>query len=587
MSNATPKTYERKWQSDIIVDLIKRYEFPYITMNPGASFRGLHDSLINYGGNTPPMLVCQHEEIAVQIAQGYAKASFGKPMVVILHNLVGLLHATMAIYYCFIDRAPVFIIGATGPMDEGKRRPHIDWTHTALVQGEAIRHYTKWDYQPYSIDGVPEAFARAYSTMMTEPHGPVYLCFDADMQEQPLTKEVPLPPVNSVAVPSRTMPDPAALEAIADRLVKSEFPVLLPQFVGRHEGGFDNMVSLAETIGGAVWDANSALNFPNRHPLCVSLDRSVYKEADLVLGLDIRNWEFQTRDFKVTERTVRDIAPPHCDWVEIGFAETGISKWSMDYTRMQPCSVRALGDTKLAIPELVRLLKHRLDGNGAVLEKIAKRKAAIAKRHDALFAKWDKDARENWDSSPLSVPRLALEIWDVIKDEDWVLTANTFKDWVRKLWNFDKPHRHPGQDLGTSTQIGISLGVALANRGKDRLVVDIQPDGDLMFDAGALWFAAKHKVPMLIVMYNNRAYYNDWDHQIHLARERGTDEKLAHIGMDIFGPEPDFAGLARSLGVWGEGPITKPEEVRPALLRAIAEVKQGRPALVDTITRHR
>jgi acetolactate synthase I/II/III large subunit len=163
----------------------------------------------------------------------------------------------------------------------------------------------------------------------------------------------------------------------------------------------------------------------------------------------------------------------------------------------------------------------------------------------------------------------------------------TLKNWVRKLWDFDKPYRHPGQDLGTGTQIGISLGVALANKGTGRLVVDIQPDGDLMFDAGALWFAAKHEVPILIVMYNNRAYYNDWEHQIRMARLRGTDEAKAHIGMDLYGPEPDFAGLARSMGVWAEGPIENPKDVKAALKRAIEQVKKGKPALVDTITQHR
>src|SRR5262252_2199875 len=220
------------WQSDVIVDLIKRYQFPYITMNPGASFRGLHDSLINYGGNAPPMLLCQHEEIAVQIAHGYAKAS-GKPMAVILHDLVGLLHATMAIYYAYIDRVPVFIIGATGPMHEGKRRPHIDWTHSALVQGNAVRDYVKWDYQPTAIDGVPESFARAYSIMTTEPQGPVYMCYDAALQETPLTTEIELPPANAAATPALMMPDAGALAAIADKLVAADNPVLLAEYAGR------------------------------------------------------------------------------------------------------------------------------------------------------------------------------------------------------------------------------------------------------------------------------------------------------------------------------------------------------------------
>src|SRR5262252_6418884 len=225
------KANYRGWQSDVIVDLIKRYGFAHITLNPGASFRGLHDSLVNYGGNEPPMMLCQHEEIAVQIAHGYAKAS-GKPMAVILHNLVGLLHAAMAIYYAHLDRVPIFIIGATGPMDEGRRRPHIDWTHTALVQGNAIRDYVKWDYQPTSIDGVPESFARAYSVMMTEPKGPVYMCYDAALQEEPLTRKVPLPPPGAAATPSPMMPDPAALQAIAERLLAAERPLLLAEYVG-------------------------------------------------------------------------------------------------------------------------------------------------------------------------------------------------------------------------------------------------------------------------------------------------------------------------------------------------------------------
>jgi acetolactate synthase-1/2/3 large subunit len=180
-----------------------------------------------------------------------------------------------------------------------------------------------------------------------------------------------------------------------------------------------------------------------------------------------------------------------------------------------------------------------------------------------------------------------MEVWDLIRHEDWVLSANTLKGWVRRLWDFDRPYRHPGRDLGTATQIGISLGAALAHKGSGRLVVDFQPDGDLMFDAGALWVAAKHEKPLLIVMFNNRAYYNDWEHQIRMARQRGTDLGKAHIGMDLYDPAPDFAGLARSMGVHAEGPIEHPAGIRPALERALAVVKQGRPALIDTITQHR
>jgi acetolactate synthase-1/2/3 large subunit len=574
------------WQSDIIVDQIKRYGFPFITLNPGASFRGLHDSLVNYGGNEPPMMLCNHEEIAVQIAHGYAKAT-GKPAAVILHNLVGLLHACMAIYYAYIDRAPIFIMGATGPMDEAKRRPHIDWTHTALVQGNAIRDYVKWDYQPTSIDGVPESFARAYSIMTTEPKGPVYMCYDAAMQEAPLTHEVPQPPGFAIPTPAPMAPDPRAIEAIADKLLKAEHPMLLAEYAGRREGGFESIVALAEATGAAVWDVGNALNFPNKHPLCLSMDKESLKHIDLLVGLDVRDWEKQITELNSTTRAREVLPPESCDYVEIGFGEIGISKWSMDYCRWQPCSVRALGDTALGLPELTRICKERIAGDAKLQKRIADRKVAIGKRHDQVWAKWQDDAHKNWDASPITFGRLAYEVWEVIKNEDWVLTANNLKQEVRKIWDFDKPYRHPGVELGTSTQIGISLGVALACKENGRLAVNINPDGDLMFDAGALWIAAKYQIPMLVVMHNNRAYYNDWAHQIRMAKLRGTDEAKAHIGMDLFGPEPDFATLAKSMGCYGEGPIDNPKDVRPALERALAEVKKGRLALVDTITQHR
>jgi len=574
------------WQSDVIVDLIKRYQFPYITMNPGASFRGLHDSLINYGGNAPPMLLCQHEEIAVQIAHGYAKAS-GKPMAVILHDLVGLLHATMAIYYAYIDRVPVFIIGATGPMHEGKRRPHIDWTHSALVQGNAVRDYVKWDYQPTAIDGVPESFARAYSIMMTEPKGPTYMCYDAMLQEEPLAHAVLLPPPEAAAAPAAMAADPAALATIADKLLAAQRPLLLAEYVGRSAGGFERLTALAETVAAPVWDIDSALNFPNRHPLCLTNDKDYARSADLLVALDVRDWEKPLSELDSTRRAVTPLLSESCERLEIGFGEIGISKWSFDYCRMLPASVRVLGDTALAIPELTRLCGERVAADGKLKARIAERHTAVARRHDALWAKWQEDARRDWDAAPVALPRFALEIWDAIKGEDWVLTANNLRNLVRRLWDFDKPYRHPGRELGTATQIGISLGVALAHKGSGRVVIDIQPDGDLMFDAGALWVAAKYEIPILIVMFNNRAYFNDWEHQLRMARLRGTDEAKAHIGMDLFGPAPDFGALARSMGCYGEGPIERPADIRPALARALAAVKQGRPALVDVVTQHR
>jgi acetolactate synthase-1/2/3 large subunit len=576
----------QRWASDVIVDLLHRYELPYAALNPGASYRGLHDSLVNYGGNVPVMMLCQHEETAVQIAHGYAKAS-GKPMVAILHNLVGLLHANMSVYYAYIDRAPVFIIGATGPMDETKRRPRIDWTHTAQVQGQAVRDYTKWDYQPTTIDGVPEAFARAYGVMMTEPQGPIYMCYDAWLQEQPLDHAVAMPPASAARVPAPIGPDPAALARVADLIVGAKHPVLMAEFVGRDARGYEALVELAETLGAVVYDINSRLNFPGTHPLNLSMVEDAFAGADVMLCLDVRDWEKPTHKLISTTRTLTSLVPPECKWLEIGFGDLELSSWAMDYQRLLHADVRVLADTTIAIPMLTALVKERIASTGAKGDEIAQRGRAISERHRAARTQWAAAAKEDWDASPITLPRLASEVWQVIKDEDWVLTANTLGEWTRKLWDFDRPYRHPGKSLGTATQIGISLGVALAHRDARRLVVDLQPDGDLMFDAGALWVAAKHKIPLLVVMYNNRAYYNDWEHQIRMAKKRGTPVERAHIGMDLTAPDPDFAAIARAQGWHAEGPFERAEGLHEALKRAIAQVKAGKPALIDTVTQKR
>jgi acetolactate synthase I/II/III large subunit len=575
-----------RWASDVIVDLLHAYDLPYAAINPGASYRGLHDSIVNYGGNRPVMLLCQHEETAVQIAHGYAKAS-GKPMVAILHNLVGLLHANLAIYYAYIDRAPVFIIGATGPMDETKRRPRIDWIHTAQDQGDAVRAYTKWDYQPHTVDGVPDSFARGYAVMMTEPRGPVYMCYDAWLQEQRLDHSVTMPPANGAKVPSRIGADPAALEQAADLIAAASKPVIIAEYVGREADGFHALVKLAEAGGIPVYDVDSRLNFPSRHPLNMSQAKDVFRDADLILCLDTRDWERPTRELVSATREVTSVVPTTAKWIEIGFGDLELSSWTLDYQRLLHADLRILADTTMALPALTKLLEACIASDPKLAARVKARTDDTATKSAALRQKWAGAAKQEWDASPITLPRLASEVWDAIRQEDWVLTAGTLEHWTRKLWDFDQPYRHPGRSLGTATQFGISIGVALAHRDAKRLVVDMQPDGDLMYDAGALWVVAKHRIPMLVVMYNNRAYYNDWEHQIRMAKLRSTSLERAHIGMDLDDPAPDFAAMAKSMGWYAEGPIEKPADLPAALKRAIAKVKSGQPALLDTITQKR
>ena len=572
-----------RYQSDIIVDLMKAYDFPAIPLNPGASYRGLHDSLVNYGEDDPPMILCNHEKLAVQIAHGYAKAT-GKPMPAIVHNVVGLLHAPLAVYYAYIDRCPVFLMGATGPMDEKLRRPFIDWIHTAFAQGSAIRDYTKWDYQPGTIHGVPDSFARAYSIMMTEPQGPIYMVYDAGLQEAELKDKIEIPPPDAVKVPPRLAADPKLIDTAANMLLAADYPILLTEYAARAPIGFDDTVELAETLGCGVFDINKRLGFPNKHPLSVSMHADAFKGADLVCALDVVDWTRGSHKPNWETRQVEAITTSDCKWIDIGFADIEISKWATDYNKHHNWDMRILSDTANAIPALTRACKEKISEDQELQKKIAQRTELISSKHNSQWSKWQDDVKKFWDHDPMHEARMAAEIWEVIKDEDWVLSAGTLKDWVRKLWDFDKPYRHPGRELGTATQFGMSLGVALAYKDTDKVVINLQPDGDLMFDLGGLWIAAKYEIPMLCLMYNNRAYYNDWAHQISVANKRGTDPDRAYIGMDLEGPAPDFAHIARGMDWWAEGPIMNPGDIQPAVKEALKVVKSGKPALVDIIT---
>ncbi len=578
----TPHRGTARYGSDVIVDLLQAFGIEYAALNPGATYRGLHDSLVNYGEGKPEIILCTHEKVAVSLAHGYAKVT-GKPMAAIVHDVVGLLHSTMGIYYAHVDRVPVLVLGATGPLDRTRRRPYIDWIHSANVQGNAVRDFVKWDDQPATVADFPTSFARAYRIATTEPAGPVYLCYDAGLQESALEHPVSIDDVVGAALPTLPQADTAALAYAADLLAAARSPVVVAEFVGRHPKSVPELVALAEELAAPVVDLNGRVNFPNRHPLNLT-GGDALADADVVLAVDVGDLFRALNELDRETHRTRTRIKPDTKVIDLGLAEYRQSKWSEDLGQFQPVQLSIVGDTRLALPALRTVLRDRL-GDASAREA---RREKIAAEHHAIEKRWRETAQKDWDASPLTAPRLASEIWNVIRGEDWVLTANTLEDWALRLWDVDSPLRHPGRSFGTATQIATSLGVALAYRGTDKLVVDIQPDGDLLYDPGALWTAAKHRLPMLAVMYNNRAYYNDWEHQLRVARHRGTDPAKANVGMEIDEPAVDFASLARSMGWWAEGPIADPAKARPALERALEVVTKNRqPALVDMIVQKR
>src|SRR5215831_2228857 len=283
------KRYARAWGSDYLAEIMRAIDIEYVALVPGASFRGLHDSLVNYLGNTnPAMLLTLHEETAVAIAHGYAKVT-GKPLAVILHSNVGVMHATMAIFNAYCDRVPMLLYGATGPVDANERRPWIDWIHTCADQAALVRHFTKWDNQPASLPAAAEAMLRAAQIARTAPCGPTYIVFDTIMQETKLANPVPLPDVARFA-PSRPVhPAPDAVAAAVRMLVAAKRPLLLPGRVSRSMEAWNERVALAEWLNARVMtDLKSAASFPSDHPLhlmtvkyLTDASRKAFLEADV------------------------------------------------------------------------------------------------------------------------------------------------------------------------------------------------------------------------------------------------------------------------------------------------------------------
>ncbi len=573
--------------SDYIVEIIRALGIEFAAFNPGSSFRGIHDSLINFGGEQKPEVIeCLHEEISVAIAHGYAKAT-GKPMVAIAHNVVGLQHATMAIFNAWVDRAPILVLGGTGPVDPMRRRPRIDWIHTALVQGNLVRDFVKWDDQPPSLAACAESLTRAYKVATTQPTAPVYVCFDTELQEMRAEGELIVPDISRYQTATRLAPDPVALEQVADLLVGSQRPTIVADLVGRDPGAVTALMALAEALGAPVIEHGDRFSMPNTHPLnAEGASHEALAESDVVLLLAVQDaYGALTRVDRV-RRTTEYVQSPDCKIVNIAVNDLMVRSWTGDYQRQVPIDVNIAADTAIAVPLLASLVRERLVSRSDARDRFSERGAVWADRNRERRARWREQAAASANRSPLSLAAVAATVWDVIKDDDWALANGSLNGWARRLWSFREPHQYLGGSggAGLGYGMGASIGASLGARGTNRLTVNLQADGDFLFTPSALWTAAHHKIPMLAVMHNNRSLYNSEEHGIQIAEYRDRPVENAGIGTQITGPNVDFATLARAYEVHGEGPITQQSELRPAIERALRVVKdKGEMALVDVV----
>jgi thiamine pyrophosphate-dependent acetolactate synthase large subunit-like protein len=549
--------------SDVVADALRATDIPYIALNPGASYRGLHDSLVNYLGNErPQLLLCLHEESAVAIAHGYAKVT-GKAMAAAVHSNVGLMHATMAIFNAWCDRMPMVILGATGPVDAVKRRPWIDWIHTARDQGALVRGYTKWDDQPASPVAAREAVLRANWIANTAPRGPTYVNLDAEMQESKLTEAVPPIEAARFMPPVKNVPAPDLVRQAADILRNARRPVILAGRVSRDLDAWKARIALAEAVNAKVaTDLKVAAAFPTHHPLHVGSPGTIamtsqaldaIREADAILSLD---WV----DVAGTLKFVFGATVPSARIVQVSVDHYLHNGWSMDYQGLPPVDVFIDCEPDVAVPALLAALGPQGSQNTAA--------------HKKEFPKLTDDK--------LTVDHLADALRHAVGDRPTSLTHVSLS-WNGASWAFNHPLDYLGSDGGGGVGggPGISVGAALALRGSGRLSVAVCGDGDFLMGVTALWTAAHYRIPLLIVVANNRSFFNDELHQERMARMRNRPVENRWVGQRISEPDIDLAAMARAQGAQGFGPVNSIADLRPTFEKAIAAVESGAIAVVD------
>jgi len=569
---------QMKWGSDVVAEVARRLNLKYIALVPGASYRGFHDSIVNYLGNTnPQMVICLHEEHAVAIADGYGKVT-EEPMAVALHSNVGLMHASMPIFNAWCDRTPMMIFGATGPVDAHRRRPWIDWIHTSKDQASIVRNYTKWDDQPASPQAAVEAVLRANQITRTAPRGPVYICLDAGLQEAALAEEILVPdvarfaPAPSPAVPQRQLEQ--ALKAIG----AAKFPLILMGRVSRKQEDWNRRVRFAEAIGAVVLtSSNDPASFPTTHRLHVAAPclrpskaaTALIEKADLIISMD---WLDLAGIFRLALGKSQTQTPVDKTILHCSLDNYRINGWSMDHQALPAVDIPIHAE-----PE--QLVLQLLEKIGSDKPKARTELQELPHWNDRTGAPAPASRRTS-----MSLWEMAMAVRDFAKDRQ-VTCARLPIGWPGEAYEFDGPLSFLGNDGGgaVGTGPGHTIGAALALKDSGRLTIGVIGDGDYLMGVNALWTAAHFEIPVMIVVADNRSYFNDEMHQERVAEMRSRPAENRWIGQRIDDPRIDLVAMARAQGFEAEAPVTTTETLAKALKRGAEIVRRGGRYFIDSV----
>lgn len=553
----------------------------YVPLNPGSSFRGLHDSLVNHGGNRDPqLLLCLHEEIAVSLAHGYAKATGGLAVAAV-HDLVGLMHASMAVYDAFCDRTPVLVLGGSGPMDPALRRP-IDWIHSATTQAQLVRDYVVWDAEPATPAASVADVVRARQRALSPPRGPAYVSLDAGVQEAELDAPLALPDLALHAPAPPVAPDPTAVERAAALLATAERPVVVAGRVALDPRATAPLVALVELLGAAYRDDRNLVAFPTAHPQNATGDSVLLRHADVVLAVDVVDLPaLLSRPDRGVRGAGADSARKSPAVIDLSYGDLGLRSWSNAFALPVERSVQVLADPLLGLAQLTAALRKKVDAAAA-----QRRRDVVVRQVAAQRVRRWAAVEERWDDVPIAPSRLVAETWRTVKDVDHLLCLRNTRTWPEGVWQFPGAGSYLGHSGGGGVGYGPGalVGGALAARDRGQLGVGILGDGDLLMAAGALWTAVHYRIPMLVVVNDNSSFYNDEPHQAEVAWHRGRPAVNSWIGMRMTDPAIDIAALARSYGCWAVGPVTDPAALGAALDEGVAQAQAGAVAVVHVRT---
>jgi acetolactate synthase-1/2/3 large subunit len=564
--------------SDLMVQAVRDLGIEYVAANPGSSFEGLQESFINYGNpanKMPEFITALHEESAVTMAHGYAKAE-GKPMLALLHGTIGIQHAAMSIYQAYYDRVPVLMLAGNDP--------DFIAAHTAHDMAGIVRSYTKWDSEPKTLDEALVAIQRAYNEAITPPLGPTLVVLSSDLQKD----NAPNAKVPAYKAPTFVTIDATRAKEIAKGLVEAQNPRIA---VGRLRTpeGVKHAVELAELVGASTSTAatNGPMSYPQRHALCGPGADTTY---DYTLGL-----ETPGAQVSITGPNLAKVAATR-DTTNIGFggiSGDGGGRAGRGGRGGNAEGLRMEADAEASLPLIIEQVKQQLtsDQKTRIQARIAKHTQANHEAHVTAITQAVEAKRAGWNGSPVSTARIYAELWPLIMNEDWCLSSpsNFSGGHNAQLWDHNKPYSYLGGQGAGGMGYGApaSVGAALAAKARGRIVVNVQTDGDLNYAPGVLWTAAHHKLPMLTVMHNNRAWHQEYMFVEYMAGVRGRGAVNAHIGSTLREPYLDYAKMAAGYGMAGEGPITDPTKLSAALKRGVASAKRGEPYLIDVITQPR